>query len=61
VTEEIVMKLHLGPRLDWFAAGTVAELSKGVWTVSEHSNRVGLRLTGPRLRHAEPARRRFSA
>ncbi|HLU28248.1 MAG TPA: biotin-dependent carboxyltransferase family protein [Glycomyces sp.] len=54
VSEERVMKLHLGPRLDRFTADAVNELAKGVWTVSESSNRVGLRLVGPPLRHANP-------
>src|SRR5690606_36563136 len=54
VSEERVMKLHLGPRLDRFTADAVNELAKGVWTESESSNRVGLRLVGPPLRHANP-------
>ncbi len=36
-----------GPRLDWFESGK--QLSDPVWTVSERSNRVGLRLHGDGL------------
>ncbi|PRY60806.1 MULTISPECIES: biotin-dependent carboxyltransferase family protein [Glycomyces] len=49
IGDEFVMKLHLGPRLEWFRPEAVAELTRGVWTVSEHSNRIGLRLEGPAL------------
>lgn len=36
-----------GPRMDWFAEPERLELT--VWTVSERSNRVGVRLDGPAL------------
>ncbi|THV37742.1 biotin-dependent carboxyltransferase family protein [Glycomyces buryatensis] len=54
VSDELVMKLHLGPRLDWFTAEAAAELARGVWTVTEHSNRIGLRLEGPPLQRVDP-------
>lgn len=54
VSDELVMKLHLGPRLDWFTSEAASELAKGVWTVSEHSNRIGLRLNGPGIRRSNP-------
>ncbi|QSB05541.1 biotin-dependent carboxyltransferase family protein [Natronoglycomyces albus] len=47
---ELVLPLHLGPRHDWFSPDSVAVLSRETWEISEHSNRVGLRLTGPTLR-----------
>jgi KipI family sensor histidine kinase inhibitor len=40
-----------GPRLDWFSAGALDLLCGGVYTVTPASNRTGLRLDGPRLRH----------
>ena len=41
--------VHPGPRLDWFAPGTWDRLTSATWTVGADSNRVGLRLAGPRL------------
>jgi len=38
-----------GPRDDWFAPEAVALLTSAAWEVSPDSNRVGLRLAGPRL------------
>ena len=48
---ELVVPVLLGPRDDWFddAAG---QLTAGRWTVSQQSNRVGLRLDGDALRRA---------
>ncbi len=37
-----------GPRLDWFAEGTLEALTRSTWTVT-NSSRVGVRLTGPVL------------
>lgn len=44
-----------GPRADWFTAAALDTLTRATYTVSPHSNRVGLRLHGPRLdrRHDE--------
>ena len=39
----------LGPRDDWFTPAALDALTSAVWTVSPDSNRVGMRLTGPRL------------
>jgi biotin-dependent carboxylase-like uncharacterized protein len=44
-----------GPRHDWFTAGSVQQLFAGTWEVGAESNRVGMRLTGPRLER-RPAR-----
>jgi biotin-dependent carboxylase-like uncharacterized protein len=54
IADELVMKIHLGPRLDWFTPQAANELAHKVWTVSEHSNRVGLRLEGPALQWKDP-------
>ena len=40
-----VLRCVPGPREDWFAAGLPA-LTETSWTVTPHSNRVGLRLAG---------------
>jgi len=42
----------LGPRDDWFTDGSVATLLSEPWTVTSHSDRVGLRLSGPMLERA---------
>lgn len=42
-----------GPRADWFAHGALDDLTAGTYTVTAESNRVGLRLDGPPLRHRE--------
>ena len=49
---EPTLRLLLGPRDDWFAPNALA----GTWRVSPSSNRVGVRLEGPRIeriRHEE--------
>ncbi|WP_199444502.1 biotin-dependent carboxyltransferase family protein [Umezawaea beigongshangensis] len=55
VPDELVVPVLLGPRDDWFddAAG---QLAAGAWTVSDRSNRVGMRLTGSPLERT-PTRR----
>jgi biotin-dependent carboxylase-like uncharacterized protein len=50
--------LHRGPRADWFDGAAPATLTRGVYTVSEASNRVGLRLRCEPLRRGEDARAR---
>jgi biotin-dependent carboxylase-like uncharacterized protein len=44
-----VLRVLPGPRRDWLTAGAWAELTGASWTVSSDSDRVGVRLTGPRL------------
>jgi biotin-dependent carboxylase-like uncharacterized protein len=44
-----VLRVLPGPRRDWFAPGAWTALTGAGWTVSANSDRVGLRLTGPRL------------
>ncbi|WP_134738883.1 biotin-dependent carboxyltransferase family protein [Nocardioides sp. 503] len=43
------LRLHPGPRADWFAPGTLAALCRAPYVVGEASDRVGMRLEGPRL------------
>ncbi|QQQ76190.1 biotin-dependent carboxyltransferase family protein [Saccharothrix sp. 6-C] len=45
VPDELVVPVLLGPREDWFD-DPARRLRDGRWTVSDRSNRVGLRLTG---------------
>jgi biotin-dependent carboxylase-like uncharacterized protein len=44
-----VLRVLPGPRRDWLAADAWSRLVEDRWTVSADSDRVGLRLTGPRL------------
>ena len=46
------LRVHPGPQADWFASRQ--DLFDATWSVSEHSNRIGLRLRGPAL--TRPAR-----
>ncbi len=43
------LRLVLGPRHDWFEEAGVASLSEATYVVSSSSNRIGLRLEGPRI------------
>lgn len=43
-----------GPRDDWFTDPDA--LTRHLWTVSEHTDRIGLRLVGPPLEHRWPGR-----
>jgi len=52
VPEVIVLPITLGPRADWFTPGALSVLAESTYTVDERSNRVGLRLAGPRLERA---------
>jgi KipI family sensor histidine kinase inhibitor len=46
---ELLLRLDLGPRDDWFTAEALRLLATSAYAVSPASNRVGLRLTGPAL------------
>jgi biotin-dependent carboxylase-like uncharacterized protein len=46
---EPVLRVLPGPRRDWLTDRAWADLTGAPWTVSSDSDRVGLRLTGPRL------------
>ncbi len=52
LAEEPVLDLTLGPREDWLTDAALADLVAAVWEVSPDSNRVGVRLGGPRLERA---------
>lgn len=48
-----VLRLHPGPRRDWFRDASVTALRDGAYQLSALSNRIGARLAGgPRLRRA---------
>ncbi len=47
--DEIEVALAPGPRADWFAASAHRDLFDEVWTVTNHADRVGVRLDGPAL------------
>ncbi|MEV5827780.1 biotin-dependent carboxyltransferase family protein [Spirillospora sp. NPDC052242] len=42
-----------GPRDDWFAPGALDALFTGTFEVTSETDRVGMRLDGPRLNHAD--------
>jgi allophanate hydrolase subunit 2 len=44
-----VLRIVPGPRDDWFTADALDVLTSVAWTVRPESNRIGLRLDGPRL------------
>lgn len=50
---ELVLPVRLGPRDDWFTPHALALMFSATFTVSESSNRVGLRLRGPQLERRE--------
>ncbi len=50
--EPITLRVRPGPREDWFTEDSRRALLEGTWTVSSESDRVGMRLTGPRLERA---------
>lgn len=43
------VRVHKGPRFDWFATEAWSELLAADWTVSTDANRIGVRLDGPSL------------
>ncbi|MFC5803901.1 biotin-dependent carboxyltransferase family protein [Streptomyces formicae] len=52
---ELVLRVRLGPRDDWFTAAALRTLATGAYRVSAASNRIGLRTDGPPLERAEQA------
>src|SRR4051794_13024409 len=44
-----VLRVVAGPRDDWFTAEALDALTGTAWTVAPSSNRIGVRLQGPRL------------
>jgi biotin-dependent carboxylase-like uncharacterized protein len=51
----VSLRVIPGPRDDWFAAGALELLCAGGYTVSQDSDRTGLRLDGPPLPRASDA------
>lgn len=47
--DEVRVRVVPGPRIDWFSDDVLARLTEGAYTVSSHSNRIGLRLEGAPL------------
>jgi biotin-dependent carboxylase-like uncharacterized protein len=52
IPEQPLLRVSPGPRADWFVEGALAALVTSAWRVRPDSNRVGIRLDGPRLRWA---------
>jgi allophanate hydrolase subunit 2 len=54
--DPVLLRLRPGPRSDWFGDRGLAALAQRPWTVSDRSNRIGVRLSGdpvPRARTGE--------
>jgi len=52
---ELVLRVTPGPRVDWFTARAVRDLTTRAYRVSPASNRIGLRTEGPALERAQDA------
>ncbi|MFJ3902432.1 biotin-dependent carboxyltransferase family protein [Streptomyces sp. NPDC090025] len=50
--DELVLRVRLGPREDWFTPAALRALATRAWRVSAASNRIGLRTEGPALGRA---------
>lgn len=50
--EELVLRVRLGPRDDWFTRPALRTLATRAYRVSPASNRIGLRTEGPSLERA---------
>lgn len=51
---ELVLRVTLGPRDDWFTQEAVRDFTTRAYRVSAASNRIGLRTEGPALERARP-------
>ncbi|MFD3375885.1 MULTISPECIES: biotin-dependent carboxyltransferase family protein [unclassified Streptomyces] len=51
---ELVLRVTLGPRDDWFTTAAIRTLTTHTYRVSSASNRIGLRTEGPALERALP-------
>ncbi|WP_055534310.1 biotin-dependent carboxyltransferase family protein, partial [Streptomyces alboniger] len=49
---ELVLRVTLGPRADWFTGAALETLTTRAYRVSSASNRIGLRTEGPALERA---------
>ncbi|MFF8837934.1 biotin-dependent carboxyltransferase family protein [Streptomyces sp. NPDC015130] len=52
--DELLLRVRLGPRDDWFTAAALRAFATRAYRVSPASNRIGLRLDGPALDRARP-------
>ena len=52
--DPVPLRLVPGPRADWFTDEVMGTLTGSTYTCSSDSNRVGLRLNGPRLERRRP-------
>lgn len=50
--DEVVLRVHPGPREDWFTAEALETLLGSTYEVTAESNRIGMRLDGPALERA---------
>ncbi|MEU6061719.1 biotin-dependent carboxyltransferase family protein [Streptomyces sp. NPDC047097] len=50
--DELVLRVRLGPRTDWFTASALRTLTTSAYRVSPAGNRIGLRTEGPALERA---------
>ncbi|MFF3318276.1 biotin-dependent carboxyltransferase family protein [Streptomyces sp. NPDC003035] len=50
--DELVLRVRLGPRHDWFTSAALHTLATRAYRVSPSSNRIGLRTEGPPLERA---------
>ncbi|MFC9329862.1 biotin-dependent carboxyltransferase family protein [Kitasatospora sp. NPDC057015] len=50
----LVLRLHPGPRADWFEPASVARLAGDGYLVAAASNRIALRTEGPAVRRSRP-------
>ncbi|MEE1817557.1 biotin-dependent carboxyltransferase family protein [Streptomyces sp. SP18ES09] len=53
-TDELVLRVRLGPREDWFTAPALRAFTTRAYRVSPASNRIGLRVEGPALERTVP-------
>ncbi|MFF8609106.1 biotin-dependent carboxyltransferase family protein [Streptomyces sp. NPDC015346] len=52
--DELVLRVRLGPRDDWFTGAALRTLATRAYRVSSSTNRIGLRTEGPPLERAVP-------
>jgi biotin-dependent carboxylase-like uncharacterized protein len=50
--EPVVVRIIVGPRSDWFTAGSIKRLLSEPFTIGQASNRIGIRLDGPEMERA---------
>jgi allophanate hydrolase subunit 2 len=53
---DVVLRVVLGPRDDWLVPTALAALTARPWVLTAEADRVGVRLSGPRLDRVDPAR-----